>query len=376
MISRFLLALGLAALMVVTGITSFMYVNGRQSRVAVAPLKPTQAAPRPDAFTLPGTLYLAQSGALYSLSAGRFHQLTPQDGWTQPSLFATGNFMVAVKRSQMYSDIYVLNRFGQQVWQLTSNAVGAREDPTFFHWSFYPHLSADGSTLYMSYDDPKYGYDVNLSVWAMPYGGTIRQGRLWTNSNDYTGGDIQPIPLATGGVMYTKYDYGPGANLIGQIFVTTRAGSDGRPLTTTDDDCAQPSVSPDGHEVAMICTYGKQVSHLVIAPFDGSYIGPHREVITDQLVAQPIWAPDGSGIAYLAPGAPAGPFQLWFLPRNAYHPPVPTPIPTLPPTPGGPYTGQLATPSPIPLPPPLVIKPIQVTTNLGLDASSPLAWSP
>ena len=64
MISRFLLALGLAALMVITGVGSYMYLGGRQSRVAVPPQKPTQASPLPDAFILPGTLYFAQSGAL------------------------------------------------------------------------------------------------------------------------------------------------------------------------------------------------------------------------------------------------------------------------------------------------------------------------
>lgn len=378
MISRFLLALGLAALMVVTGVGSYLYLGGRQSKVALPPQKPTQASPRPEALVLPGTLYFAQSGALYSLSSGRFHQLTPQEGWTQPALSPDGNSLLAVKRSELFSDIYLLSPFGRVVGQVTNNTAPAGVDPHFLHWSFYPRLSPDESTIYMSYDEPKYGvgnFDVNLSVWAMPLGGNIRQGRLWTTANDYTGGDVQPVPLPSGGILYTKYDYGPGSNLIGQIFLTTGAGSDGRALTSTDDDCAQPSVSPDGHELAMICTNGKQHSHLVIASFDGSNIGALQGVIDNQLVAQPIWAPDGSGIAYLAPSAPDGPFQLWWLPRAAYHPPPPSPIPIPTPTPGGPYTGQLPTTTPSPPAPTVVIKPIQVTTNLGFDASSPMTWA-
>jgi hypothetical protein len=125
----------------------------------------------------------------------------------------------------------------------------------------------------------------------------------------------------------------------------------------------------------MICTYGKQISHLVLGTWDGAKLGPLGGVITDQLVAQPIWAPDGSGIAYLAPGAPDGPFQLWFLPQLAYHQPTPSPVPSSLPTPGGPYTGALPATSPIPSPPPVVVKPIQITTNLGFDATSPMTWA-
>ncbi|HEV2036757.1 MAG TPA: hypothetical protein VGU71_21610 [Candidatus Dormibacteraeota bacterium] len=375
MISRFFLALGLAVLMVATGFGSYLYLGGRQSKVAVAPQKPTQASPRPDAFVLPGTLYIAQAGAIYSLSAGRFHPLTPQDGWTQPAIVPGADYLVAVKRSQQFSDVYVVSRFGQVERQLTNNS-GPSYDTSLSHWSFYPHLNDDRTILFMSYDEPKYGYDVNLSVWAVPYGGTMRQARLWTNSNDYTGGDMEPIPVGSG-LIYTKYDYGgpPLFNLIGQLFLTVQPGSDGRALTSIDDNCLQPSMSPNGHEIAMICTHGKQESFLMIASFDGSTIGPLQAVITDQLVAQPTWAPDGSGIAYLAPSSPAGPFQLWFLPVNAYHPPPPSPIPTPTPTPGGPYSGQLPSPTPSPAPPPVVIKPIQITTNLGFDASSPMAWA-
>ena len=107
----------------------------------------------------------------------------------------------------------------------------------------------------------------------------------------------------------------------------------------------------------MICTYGKQVSYLTIASWNGSSLGPLKTVISDQLVAQPIWAPDGSGIAYLAPGGPTGPFQLWFLPKNAYNPPPPSPIPTPTPTPGGPHNGPLPTPTPPALPTPPPVRP-------------------
>ncbi len=368
MISRVLLAVGLAVLMVITGVTSYVFLGSRTSKIAAPPQNPVAATPR--AFSLPGTLYLAQDGALYSLSAARFHQLTPEAGWMQPSLYPDGTKLVAVKRSSYYSDVYILNKFGHVLRRVTNNAGPPRNtDTSVKHWSFYPRVGRDGKTMYMSYDVPKFGYEVDLSVWSMPVNGNIRQGRIWTNSNGYTGGDMQPVPTPSGAVIYTRYLYGSDGKLGSQIWLTPAARSLGRPLTSVLAACAQPSLSPNGKQVAMICTYGKQTSRLVIASFNGSRFGSLRTLISDQMVAQPTWAPDGSGIAYLAPAVGAGPFQLWFLPSAAYAPPAPSPSPDV--IPGGPTSGPTASPSPTTPP---VVKPIQVTTNLGFDATSPLAW--
>jgi hypothetical protein len=385
-IARFLLASGLAVLMVVTGTSSYIYLGSRQSRAAAPPQKPTATTPRPQPFTLPGTIYLAQSGAIYSFAAGRFHQLTQEDGWMQPALYPDDSYLLAVRRQPNYSNVYQLTRLGYSVVPLTSNESAPRDrwNTGANQWSFYPRLSVDQHYLFMSFDGPKYGtfngydfddYNINMSVFAMPMGGTMRQGRSWTTPNDWTGGDIQPIPLASGGVLYTKYSYDDNYNRVSQLWYTNRPGSAGTALTSQATACAQPAISPDGGSIAMICTYGKQSSNLVIGTWNGSSLGGLRTVISNQMVAQPIWAPDGSGIAYLAPGGPAGPFQLWFLPRNAYNPPPPPPVPTPTPTPGGPHNGPLPTPTPPAIPPPPVVKPVQITTNLGFDATSPMAWA-
>jgi hypothetical protein len=378
-ISKFLLAVGLALLMGVTGVTSYVYLGSRQSKSVAPPQKPTAATPRAQAFTLPGTIYLAQSGALYSFSSGRFHQLTPEAGWMQPAVSPDGNSLLAVKRSPMFSDVYLLSTYGRVMVQLTNNAAAPRNawDPGANAWSFYPRLSPDQRTLWMSYDGPKYVganyFDVDMAVWAVPLGAPIRNGKAWTVANNYTGGDVQPVPVP-GGIIYTKYVYDQNGNRTGQLWFTNRSGSAGRALTSTDASCAEPSLSPDGGSLAMICTYQKQVSNLTIASWNGSSLGGLRTMVSDQLVAQPTWAPDGSGIAYLAPGGPAAPFQLWFLPKNAYNPPPPPPVPTPSPSPGGPHNGPLPSPTPSPAPVAPVVKPIQVTFNLGFDATSPLAW--
>ena len=388
MISRFVLAAGLALLMVFSGIGSYVYLGTRQSNLTAAPQEPTAASPSPGAFSLPGTLFMTQSGAIYSLSAGRFHQLTTAVGWTQLAPYPSSN-LLAVKRSQLSSDVYVVNRLGRVLRRLTNNtAPSTNYDPSARHWSFYPRLSRNNKTLFMSYDKPKFGFDVPMSIWAMPLGGTIQQGRLWSIAIDYTGGDMQPLPLASGALIYTKYLYGPEGKLVSQIWITNQPEvpyggrvlapppglGHGRPLTKPEEDCAQPSLSPNGKTIAMICTHGTQASYLTLASFNGSTMGPRRSVITNQLVAQPTWAPDSSGIAYLAPAQLGQGFQLWWLPKNAYAPPGPTPVPTPIPTPGGPVSSPVPTPTPSPAPTAPVIKPVQITTNLGFDATSPMVW--
>jgi hypothetical protein len=379
-IAKFLLAFSLAIVMAVTGVSSYIYLGSRQSKAAAPVQKPTAVSPRAQAYTLPGTIYLAQSGALYSFSAGRFHQLTPEAGWTQPALFPDNSRLVAVKRSGFFSDVYELTPYGTVVSQLTNNAASARNswDTGANAWSFYPRLSGDQRTLWMSYDGPKYVganyFDVDLAVWSVPLGGSIGQGRAWTTANNYTGGDVQPI-IVPGGIIYTKYGYDENGNRTGQLWFTNRAGSFGKALTPTAASCLQPSLGPDGTSLAMICTYQKQVSDLTIATWNGSSLTGFKTVVADQIVAQPAWAPDGSGIAYLAPGGPAAPVQLWFLPKNAYNPPPPPQVPTPSPSPGGPHNEPIPSPVPSPVPVAPVIKPIQVTFNLGFDATSPLAWS-
>jgi hypothetical protein len=230
-----------------------------------------------------------------------------------------------------------------------------------------------------------------MTIWAAPLGQTINQGTRWTTSIDYTGGDMQPLPLKSGALIYTKYQY-YNQKIISQIWITNqpekfyRCGAFcisvpplsgvGRPLTRPDEDCMQPSLSPDGKSIVMICTHQTQVSYLTLASFNGSSMGVRRNLITTQMTAQPTWAPDGSGIAYMAPAQLGAGFQLWFLPKPAYAPPPPSPVPSVVPTPGGPVGTPAPSPTPSPAPPPIVIKPIQITTNLGFDATSPIVWMP
>jgi len=367
MISRAALGIVMIVVMLVSGTVTFIFLGSRTSKIADVPEKPTAATPRAQALRIPGTLYLSQNGAIYSLTAGRFHALTPEAGWTQPSLYPDQSRLLVVRRYHNYSDLYTMSRFGVVQKRLTNNVAPPRSfDTGANHWVFYPRFGSDGR-IYLSYDEPKAGYAVVFSIWSMSPTGNLTQGKLWTNADDYTGGDVEALPLRGNGFIYTKYSYGPNARLTGQLYhITTpwnrgRAGSGwGTALTTPGEDCRSAQLSPNGKQVAMICSYQTQLSYLVLASWNGHTLGPRVKVVRNQLVAQPTWAPDGSGIAYLAPSSGSGPFQLWFLPSAGY---APQPSPT-------PNYGPIVTPSPI-----QPTQPVQITTNNGFDATSPMAWA-
>jgi len=371
----------MAAVWIASGVAAYLYLGTHRTMLAGEAKKPTEARLRQGPIShLPGTLYLVQGGTLYRLERGSFGAVLNAPGgasrWTQPVFTPNGQSLVVVRRDYGSSDLYLVDTSGHNLNLLTHNASRTVEAN---HWAFYPRLSPDGSSLFFSYDrkDPSNFYNVVLSVYAMPMsaGSSFNQARKWTVPTSFTGGDIQPVPLPSGAVIYTKYSFdNKTSKILSQIYLTPRAGAQGKALTAIEDGCLQPALSPDGQRLAMICTGGKQFASLEIAHFDGSSLGPAEVLVSGQLAAQPTWSPDGTGVVYLAPQGPHGHFQLWLQPVPAPAPPAsttPTPsstrgsqaarsTPTAPPTP-------TIAPSPLP-------QPIQLTSDLDFDATSTIAW--
>lgn len=341
-------------------------------------------------LALPGTIYFADNGGLFALRGTRITQLRPQgQGWTQPVLLPGGAGLLAVKvTANYYSDLYQLSLTGSIEKQLShdrSSKVTAT-DHGLDDWIYYPAVGP-GNTLYFSYDYPKGNvrdpsqccYQVDLSIWKTTLGSTDinratvsaalggSSGGMTQESwaNYYTGGDVSPVPLLDGGLIYVDYetsDYlstpipGMGAgDEVSQIRMNPKplygvAGSDGTALTQPADDCAQPALNPAQTEIAMICTptvngaASPTESDLVVASFDAQTgtIGPLDRLVTGTMAASPAWSGDGQDLIYEAPGSGDGYFQLWYVKGAAS-----------------------ATPA----------APKQVTTSLDLDGSAP-AWSP
>jgi Tol biopolymer transport system component len=301
------------------------------------------AAPKPDStrasMAITGTMYLTQNGGLYRLEGNRFTELQPTgSGWTQPVASPDHSTLAIVKRSLNWSDVFLVDRNGRPIRQLTHDQG---TDVVSDHWAFYPSFSADGTSLFYNFDSPKDGFRVDMSIWSQPV--AADGASRWTVPTLYTGGDSQPIQTSTRALIYTEYALQADGHIRAQIQLQLGQFNASRALTTPDDDCSQPALSPDGTKLALICTGGGQVGRLVVATFDGANLGPLQVLVDHQLCAAPAWQPDGQALAYLAPAGPTGRFQLWRLSLES--------------------VARLGSP-----------QPRQLTSLLEFDATSRIAW--
>ena len=334
---RWLIGLGLIIAMLAFGISVYHFAGMlRADRSLVH--KPTEVSATP----LSGTVYVVQAGAIYRFQHGNFTQVTKEESWMQPAVSPDGHQLVAVKRQTNLSDLYVLSTGGKVTAMLTRNA--GSQYPESNHWSFYPRYSADGTTLFYAYD-PKSPYvatyQVDLAIFASPADPNTHGSVQWTEPNSYTGGDVDPLPLRAGGLIYTKYSIDDSFQVHSQVWFQRTPGSPGQALTAPEADCRQPALSRDEKLIAMVCTKGSNTSaDLDVAAFDPAAmtVGSPATLVSNQLVSVPAFSPDGKTIAYLAPSSPGGQFQLWTVGSS------------------GPASVR------------------DITTDLGLDSSSAPVW--
>ena len=262
--------------------------------------------------SLAGTMYVVQNGAIYRFKHGSFQEITAEDGWMQPSAAPNGQ-LVAVRRQPNFSDLYLLAPSGATSAQLSHNSSTRSVEDN--HWTFYPRFSRDGTALFYDFDpkDPFNSYRVDLAIFASPMkgGGSAHE---WTTPNDYTGGDVQPVPLRDGSLVYTKYSIDDSFQVHAQIWLQRGSLTAGVALTSADAGCGQPAISPDETRIAMVCSKGSnQTAELDVAAFDEAALtlGSPATLVTGRMVASPSFSPDGKTIAFLTPQAPGEQFQLW-----------------------------------------------------------------
>ena len=304
---RWGIAAGLIAAMVAFGVGVYFFAGMLRAGHHLV-RKPSEVS----APSLPGTMYIIQAGALYRFQHGSFTQITSESGWMQPSA-APNDELVVVQRQANFSDLYLLSSSGKTVAQLSHNSsTQAVEDN---HWTFYPRFSPDGGSVFYDFDpkDPFNSYRVDLAIFASPMHPGAR-AMEWTSPNDYTGGDVQPVPLRDGSLLYTKYSIDDSFQVHSQIWIQRQAGSDGVALTAPEMGCGSPAVSADEKLMVMVCNRGSNTSaELDVAALDIAHLtlGSPATLVSGRLVASPAFSPDGKSVAFLAPDSPGAHFQLW-----------------------------------------------------------------
>jgi dipeptidyl aminopeptidase/acylaminoacyl peptidase len=356
MMVRRLAAILFLPLMLAFGSGVYLYLGTLKSKAVKQHAQlPSVITPK---FVLPGTMFVVQQGRLFKLSGGGFTEIGPTGDWSQPTITPDHTQMVAVQRSALSSDLYLLDVKGSVIRRLTKDDARLLSSN---HWAFYPSISPDGKSVFFGTDNPKSSSldpGVDLSVWSMPLSGSQSQALRWTSPFWYTGGDTSPIPLSDG-LLFVRHSIDNSTAVHSQIYFQSRPLAIARPLTGAPDNCGEPALSPDGTQLAMICSQAGQTTALEVAPFQGTSLGPARVLLQGGLYASPAWSPDGKGLAYYAPAGITGHFQLWYL---AVTPIAPAATPR---------ASASATPLVFPTPQP---SPVQVTQGVDLTATSPPAW--
>lgn len=313
--------------------------------------KPTQTEALLD---LPGAVDVVQGGAIYRLHNLIFTKLAaPNYDWVQVEP-GPGGDILGVAYFGMFSDVYLLNPQGGVVRQLLSEYSAQYFNN---HWAYYPRVSPNGTTLfyvtdfgcqYASCGGP---YNVDFEVQAVPLADPTATPVVWSESGLYfQGGDVEPIPLANGGIIYAKYDIdtdsGPGdGDTYAQLVYASSPYATLDYLTTPAQDCAEPALSPNGTEIAMVCTNNTlQTTTLQVASWNGTTLGTPVTISTGPEPASPTWSPNGTSVLYLNTllTDKSSPFQLWWVPKaNTLKPSAPQ----------------------------------QVTENLNFTATSPPVWT-
>ncbi len=164
--------------------------------------------------------------------------------------------------------------------------------------------------MYFATDAPKpapnQSYEVDFSLWSAPLGAAfsigdtgVSGGTRWSVPDLYTGGDIAPVPLPDGSLLYSSYANTGKGTVVTVLGLQTTPRSPMRSLTTPQQDCGAPAVAPDGVTVAMVCTHTGQAADLEVATLEGSSLGPARVLAANCLCNSPSWSPTGDNLLYM-----------------------------------------------------------------------------
>ncbi len=312
----------LIAMMVLCGFATNRSLGALQTHAgAGSPVDTTSPQVR-----LPGTIFVSQNGAIYAIAGSRVARLAlpPGGAWIQPRGLPDGTLLVG-RRFDQYSDLYHVTASGQVLGRLTAgDQATANATLQLDHWVLWPAVSPDGRSVYFATNSPKpapgQSYEVDFSLWSAPLNGTIAigdagitGGTQWSIPDMYTGGDIEPVPLPDGNLLYSSYANTGKGTVVSVLGLQTSPTGRMVSLTTPAQDCGAPAVAADGVTVAMVCTNTGQSADLEVATLTATTLTGAHVVVANCLCNAPSWSSSGDNLLYMNASDPDGNFGLWYI---------------------------------------------------------------
>jgi WD40-like Beta Propeller Repeat len=316
----------LIALMAMCGIAANRSLAALQTRNTAGSLVDT-TSPQ---VRLPGTIFVSQDGAIYAIAGTSVRRLPlPAGGaWIQPRVLPDGT-LLAVRRFNQYSDLYHVTASGRVLSQMSADGQStSNKTLQLDHWVLWPVVSPDGTRVYFATDSPKpapgQSYEVDFSLWSapltgnLPIGGAgIAGGTRWSFPDKYTGGDIEPVPLPDGNLLYSSYANTGKGTVVSVLGLQTSPGGTMVSLTTPSQDCGAPAVAADGVTIAMVCANRGQTANLEVATLSGTTLSGAHVVVANCLCNSPSWSSSGDNLLYMNASDPDGNFGLWYIANAA-----------------------------------------------------------